>query len=298
MLTLTFVYEILRINFYDEDAMSDKPTIIIRQLPNVGDEYKKLLITLLKKSAKDFFQYSPVTILAILALALFITISSIIHPIISIFLSYIVGFKLVGYYSHKKTGLQFPYEKPMFYYFYQVVKVFILVTIAGLFIILPNAIISIYKGESAFGLTAVSIYLTNFAIMIGIIFLGRDIENIKQSIFLLAFDINFLMNSLGIQSASEASKIALIGYKLNEIIYLRIALYLMLNILITSIVMFVCHFMNITFLVPTLMFSVMFIFNMYLLRNIHQEIYDFGQKEKQTENATSTVKNLDYALDM
>ena len=46
MLTLTFVYEILRINFYDEDTMSDKPTIIIRQLPNVGDEYKKLLITL------------------------------------------------------------------------------------------------------------------------------------------------------------------------------------------------------------------------------------------------------------
>lgn len=298
MLTLTFVYEILRINFYDEDAMSDKPTIIIRQLPYVGDEYKKLLITLLKKSAKDFFQYSPVTILAILALALFITISSFIHPIISIFLSYIVGFKLIGYYSHKKTGLQFPYMMPMFSYFYQEMKVFIFVTFAGLFIILPNAIISIYNGESAFGLTAVSIYLTNFAIMIGIIFLGRDIENIKQSIFLLAFDINFLMNSLGIQSASEASKIALIGYKLNEIIYLRIALYLMLNILITSIVMFVCHFMNITFLVPTLMFSVMFIFNMYLLRNIHQEIYDFGQKEKQTESATSTVKKLDYALDM
>ena len=134
--------------------------------------------------------------------------------------------------------------------------------------------------------------------MIGIIFLGKDIENIKQSIFLLAFDINFLMNSLGIQSAIEASKIALIGYKLNELIYLRIALYLMLNILITSIVMFVCYFMNITFLVPTLMFSVMFIFNMYLLRNIHQEIYDFGQKEKQTETATSTVKKLDYALDM
>ena len=62
--------------------------------------------------------------------------------------------------------------------------------------------------------------------------------------------------------------------------------------------MLACHFMDITFLVPTLLFSLMFIFNMYLLRNIHQEIYDFGQKEKQTENATSTVKKLDYALDM
>lgn len=40
MLTLTFVYEILRINFYDEDAMSDKSTIIVRELPNGGDEYK------------------------------------------------------------------------------------------------------------------------------------------------------------------------------------------------------------------------------------------------------------------
>lgn len=278
--------------------MSDKPTIIIRQLPNVGDEYKKLLITLFKKSAKDFFQYSPVTILAILAVASFIVLSMIIHPVISIFLSYIVGFKLVGYYSHKKTGLQFPYEKPMFYYFYQVAKIFILVSVAGIPLILPSAIISIYDGKSVFDLTAVSVYLSNLGIMIGIIFIGTNIENIKQSIFLLAFDINFLMNSLGIQSASEASKIALISYKLNVIIYLRIAIYLMLNILITLIAMIICHFMNITFLVPTLMFSVMFIFNMYLLRNIHQEIYDFGQKEKQTETATSTVKKLDYALDM
>ncbi len=278
--------------------MSDKPTIIIRELPNVGDEYKKLLITLFKKSAKDFFQYSPVTILSILLIASFIAISMIIHPVISIFLSYIVGFKLVCYYSHKKTGLQFPYEKPMFYYFYQVAKIFILVSVAGIPLILPSAIISIYDGKSVFDLTAVSVYLSNLGIMIGIIFIGTNIENIKQSIFLLAFDINFLMNSLGIQSASEASKIALISYKLNVIIYLRIAIYLMLNILITLITMIVCHFMNITFLVPTLMFSVMFIFNMYLLRNIHQEIYDFGQKEKQTENATSTVKKLDYALDM
>ena len=278
--------------------MSDKPTIIIRELPNVGDEYKKLLITLFKKSAKDFFQYSPVSILSILLIASFIAISMIIHPVISIFLSYIVGFKLVCYYSHKKTGLQFPYEKPMFYYFYQVAKIFILVSVAGIPLILPSAIISIYDGKSVFDLTAVSVYLSNLGIMIGIIFIGTNIENIKQSIFLLAFDINFLMNSLGIQSASEASKIALISYKLNVIIYLRIAIYLMLNILITLITMIVCHFMNITFLVPTLMFSVMFIFNMYLLRNIHQEIYDFGQKEKQTENATSTVKKLDYALDM
>lgn len=278
--------------------MSDKSTIIVRQLPNVGNEYKKLLISLFKKSAKDFIQYSPVTILAILALALLIVISTIIHPVISILLSYIVGFKLIGYYSHKKTGLQFPYTMPMFYYFYQEMKIFILVTIAGLLIILPSAIISIYNGESAFGLTAVSIYLSNFGIMLGIIFLGKNIENIKQSIFLLAFDINFLMNSLGIQSASEASKIALISYKLNYFFYLNIAIYLMLNIFITLIAMLVCYFMNITFLVPTLLFSVMFIFNMYLLRNIHQEIYDFGQKEKQTENATSTVKKLDYALDM
>lgn len=298
MLTLIFVYEILRINFYDEDAMSDKSTIIIRGLPNGGDEYKKLLISLFKKSAKDFIQYSPVTILAILALALLIAISTIIHPIISILLSYIVGFKLIGYYSHKKTGLQFPYMIPMFYYFYQEMKVFILVTIVGLMIILPNAIISIYKGESAFGLIAVSIYLSNFGIIMGIIFLGRNIENIKQSIFLLAFDINFLMNSLGIQSASEASKIALVSYKLNEVIYLRIALYLMQNIFAIMLVMFGCYFMNITFLVPTLLFSVMFIFNMYLLRNIHQEIYDFGQKEKQTESVASTVKKFDYALDM
>jgi membrane protein len=278
--------------------MSDKSTIIIRELPNGGNEYKKLLISLFKKSAKDFIQYSPVTILAILALALLIVISTIIHPVISILLSYIVGFKLIGYYSHKKTGLQFPYTMPMFYYFYQEMKIFILVTIAGLLIILPSAIISIYNGESAFGLTAVSIYLSNFGIMLGIIFLGKNIENIKQSIFLLAFDINFLMNSLGIQSASEASKIALISYKLNYFFYLNIAIYLMLNIFITLIAMLVCYFMNITFLVPTLLFSVMFIFNMYLLRNIHQEIYDFGQKEKQTENATSTVKKLDYALDM
>ena len=298
MLTLIFVYEILRINFYDEDAMSDKSTIIIRGLPNGGDEYKKLLISLFKKSAKDFIQYSPVTILAILALALLIAISTIIHPIISILLSYIVGFKLIGYYSHKKTGLQFPYMMPMFYYFYQEMKVFILVTIVGLMIILPNAIISIYKGESAFGLIAVSIYLSNFGIIMGIIFLGRNIENIKQSIFLLAFDINFLMNSLGIQSASEASKIALVSYKLNEVIYLRIALYLMQNIFAIMLVMLGCYFMNITFLVPTLLFSVMFIFNMYLLRNIHQEIYDFGQKEKQTESVASTVKKFDYALDM
>ena len=288
----------MQINFYYEVIMSDKPTIIVRGLPNSGDEYKKLLATLFKKSAKDFIQYSPVTILAILALALLIVISTIIHPIISIFLSYIVGFKLIGYYSHKKTGLQFPYMMPMFYYFYQEMKVFVLVTIAGLLIILPNAIISIYNGESAFGLTAVSIYLSNFALMIGIIFLGNNIENIKQSIFLLAFDINFLMNSLGIQSASEASKIALVGYKMNYYLYLKIAIYLTLNIFITLLIMIGCFFMDITFLVPTLFFSVSFIFNMYLLRNIHQEIYDFGQKEKQTESATSTVKKLDYALDM
>lgn len=204
--------------------MSDKSTIIIRELPNGGNEYKKLLISLFKKSAKDFIQYSPVTILAILALALLIVISTIIHPVISILLSYIVGFKLIGYYSHKKTGLQFPYTMPMFYYFYQEMKIFILVTIDGLLIILPSAIISIYNGESAFGLTAVSIYLSNFGIMLGIIFLGKNIENIKQSIFLLAFDINFLMNSLGIQSASEASKIALISYKLNYFFYLNIAI--------------------------------------------------------------------------
>lgn len=297
-MTLTFICEILQINFYDEDAMSDKSTIIVRELPNGGDEYKKLLISLFKKSAKDFIQYSPATILAILAVASFIALSMIIHPVISIFLSYIVGFKLIGYYSHKKTGLQFPYTIPMFYYFYQVTKIFVLVTVAGLLILLPSAIISIYDGKSVFDLTAVSVYLSNLGIMIGIIFIGTNIENIKQSIFLLAFDINFLMNSLGIQSASEASKIALISYKLNVLIYLRIAIYLMLNILITLITMIVCHFMNITFLVPTLLFSLMFIFNMYLLRNIHQEIYDFGQKEKQTENATSTVKKLDYALDI
>lgn len=298
MLTLTFVYEILRINFYDEDAMSDKSTIIVRELPNGGDEYKKLLITLFKKSAKDFIQYSPVTILAILAVASFIALSMIIHPVISIFLSYIVGFKLIGYYSHKKTGLRFPYTMPMFYYFYQVTKIFVLVTVAGLLILLPSAIISIYNGESLFNFTAVSVYLANLAIMVGMIFLRNSVENIKQSIFLLAFDINFLMNSLGIQSASEASKIALISYKLNELFYLKIANYLTINIFVTLIIMFACHFMDITFLVPTLMFSVMFIFNMYLLRNIHQEIYDFGQKEKQTETATSTVKKLDYALDM
>lgn len=297
-MTLTFICEILQINFYDEDAMSDKSTIIVRELPNGGDEYKKLLISLFKKSAKDFIQYSPATILAILAVASFIALSMIIHPVISIFLSYIVGFKLIGYYSHKKTGLQFPYTMPMFYYFYQVTKIFVLVTVAGLLILLPSAIISIYNGESLFNFTAVSVYLANLAIMVGMIFLRNSVENIKQSIFLLAFDINFLMNSLGIQSASEASKIALISYKLNELFYLKIANYLTINIFVTLIIMFACHFMDITFLVPTLLFSLMFIFNMYLLRNIHQEIYDFGQKEKQTENATSTVKKLDYALDM
>ena len=105
-------------------------------------------------------------------------------------------------------------------------------------------------------------------------------------------------SSSSLSKAGEASKIALISYKLNELFYLKIANYLTINIFVTLIIMFACHFMDITFLVPTLMFSVMFIFNMYLLRNIHQEIYDFGQKEKQTETATSTVKKLDYALDM
>ena len=68
------------------------------------------------------------------------------------------------------------------------------------------------------------------------------------------------------------------------------------NIVIATIATILCDFADITFLIPTLMFSVMFIFNMYLLRNIHQEIYDVGQKEKETENVTSTVKTLDYAL--
>lgn len=278
--------------------MSDKPTIIIRQLPNGGDEYKKLLTTLFKKSAKDFIQYSPVTILAILAVALFITLSLFIHPVISIFLSYIVGFKLVGYYSHKKTGLQFPYMKPMFYYFYQVAKFFIITSVASIPIVLSSSIMAIYKGENMIDFLTITVYLANFTIMIGLIFIRNSIENIKQSIFLLAFDINFLMNSLGIHSAIEASKIALVSYKLNKIIYLRIALYLTLNIFTVMLVMIGCDFMNITFLVPTLLFSLMFIFNMYLLRNIHQEIYDFGQKEKQTESVASTVKKLDYAFDM
>ena len=278
--------------------MSDKPTIIIRQLPNGGDEYKKLLTTLFKKSAKDFILYSPVTISAILAVALFITLSLFIHPVISVFLSYIVGFKLVGYYSHKKTGLQFPYMKSMFYYLYQVTKIFIIASVVGLPFLLFSTIMAIYKGENMIDLTSVSVYLVNFGIMISGIFVRNSIENIKLSIFLLAFDINFLMNSLGIQSASDASKIALVSYKLNEVIYLRIAIYLIQNIFAIMLVTIGCHFMNITFLVPILLFSVMFIFNMYLLRNIHQEIYDFGQKEKQTESVTSTVKKLDYAFDM
>lgn len=278
--------------------MSDKPTIIIRQLPNGGDEYKKLLTTLLKKSAKDFILYSPITISAILAVALFITLSLFIHPVISVFLSYIVGFKLVGYYSHKKTGLQFPYMKPMFYYLYQVTKIFIIVSVVGLPFLLFSTIMAIYKGENMIDLTSVSVYLVNFAIMISGIFIGNSIENIKMSIFLLAFDINFLMNSLGIQSASEASKIALVSYKLNEVIYLRIAIYLIQNIFAIMLVILGCYFMNITLLVPTLLFSVMFIFNMYLLRNIHQEIYDFGQKEKETESVALTVQKLNYALNM
>lgn len=278
--------------------MSDKPTIIIRQLPNGGDEYKKLLTTLFKKSAKDFILYSPITISAILAVALFITLSLFIHPVISVFLSYIVGFKLVGYYSHKKTGLQFPYMKPMFYYLYQVTKIFIIVSVVGLPFLLFSTIMAIYKGENMIDLTSVSVYLVNFAIMISGIFIGNSIENIKMSIFLLAFDINFLMNSLGIQSASEASKIALVSYKLNEVIYLRIAIYLIQNIFAIMLVILGCYFMNITLLVPTLLFSVMFIFNMYLLRNIHQEIYDFGQKEKETESVALTVQKLNYALNM
>lgn len=278
--------------------MSDKPTIIIRQLPNGGDEYKKLLTTLLKKSAKDFILYSPITISAILAVALFITLSLFIHPVISVFLSYIVGFKLVGYYSHKKTGLQFPYMKPMFYYLYQVTKIFIIVSVVGLPFLLFSTIMAIYKGENMIDLTSVSVYLVNFAIMISGIFIGNSIENIKMSIFLLAFDINFLMNSLGIQSASEASKIALVSYKLNEVIYLRIAIYLIQNIFAIMLVILGCYFMNITLLVPTLLFSVIFIFNMYLLRNIHQEIYDFGQKEKETESVALTVQKLNYALNM
>ena len=278
--------------------MSDKPTIIIRQLPNGGDEYKKLLTTLLKKSAKDFILYSPITISAILAVALFITLSLFIHPVISVFLSYIVGFKLVGYYSHKKTGLQFPYMKPMFYYLYQVTKIFIIVSVVGLPFLLFSTIMAIYKGENMIDLTSVSVYLVNFAIMISGIFIGNSIENIKMSIFLLAFDINFPMNSLGIQSASEASKIALVSYKLNEVIYLRIAIYLIQNIFAIMLVILGCYFMNITLLVPTLLFSVMFIFNMYLLRNIHQEIYDFGQKEKETESVALTVQKLNYALNM
>lgn len=278
--------------------MSDKPTIIIRQLPNGGDEYKKLLTTLFKKSAKDFILYSPVTISAILAVALFITLSLFIHPVISVFLSYIVGFKLVGYYSHKKTGLQFPYMKSMFYYLYQVTKIFIIVSVVGLPFLLFSTIMAIYKGENMIDLTSVSVYLVNFGIMISGIFVRNSIENIKLSIFLLAFDINFLMNSLGIQSASEASKIALVSYKLNEVIYLRIAIYLIQNIFAIMLVILGCYFMNITLLVPTLLFSVMFIFNMYLLRNIHQEIYDFGQKEKETESVALTVQKLNYALNM
>ena len=273
--------------------MSNKPIIIIHELPWAGDEYKKLLKTLFKKSAKDFIQYSPVTILSILAVASFIALSLIIHPVISILLSYLVGFKLVTYYSYKKTGLQFPYMKPMLYYFYQVIKFFLFINGAiAIFVLLET----IYYRDNVFNIVSLLTYLAVLSIMIGIMFIDLSTENIQQSIFLLVFDINFLMNSLGIQNASEASKIALISYKLNKIIYLKFAIYLMFNIVIATIVMILFDFANITFLIPTLMFSVMFIFNMYLLRNIHQEIYDVGQKEKETENATSTVKTLDYAL--
>ena len=273
--------------------MSNKPIIIIHELPWAGDEYKKLLKTLFKKSAKDFIQYSPVTILSILVVASFIALSLIIHPVTSIFLSYLVGFKLVTYYSYKKTGLQFPYMKPMLYYFYQVTKYFIFINAAvAIFVLLET----IYYRDNVFNIVSLFTYLAVLSIMIGIMFIDLSTENIQQSIFLLVFDINFLMNSLGIQNASEASKIALISYKLNKIIYLKFAIYLMFNIIIATIVMILFDFANITFLIPTLMFSVMFIFNMYLLRNIHQEIYDVGQKEKETENATSKVATLDYAL--